>query len=287
MDGIDWTSEPVVRLAAFAGVFAIMAMLELWIPRRALTQRKLQRWFTNLSMAALNGFVVRLMALFIVPLVAVAAAIYAASMGWGILNATDWPFWLEAVLAIVLLDLAIYVQHVVSHKFEILWRLHRVHHADPDIDLTTGVRFHPIEIALSMLYKVVLVLAIGPSAFAVVLFEVILNGCALFNHANIALPRGLDALVRAVLVTPDMHRVHHSVIKGEMNSNYGFNLSVWDRVFGTYTPQPKLGHDKMTIGLRELQDNSPTRLTWTLSAPILDPGNEQRAQQAPSDEGVN
>ncbi|MHA1522867.1 MAG: sterol desaturase family protein, partial [Alphaproteobacteria bacterium] len=201
--------EPAIRLIVFIGVFALMAVAEALRPRRPLVASKWLRWATNLSIIVIDSLFVRL----VFPVVAVGVAIYAQGRGWGLFNLVDWPVWLEVVLAVVILDLGIYVQHVVSHAVPIFWRLHRVHHADRDIDVTTGARFHPIEIGLSMLYKMLLVLLLGPSAFAVFLFEVILNATAMFNHANFRLPLGVDRVVRLFMVTPDMHRVHHSVIQ--------------------------------------------------------------------------
>lgn len=261
-------SEIALRLGAFVLVLLAMWMLELAAPKRQLGQPRSRRWATNLAMAGLGSLVLRVMAALAVPLSAMAAAVFAQARGWGVLNMLDLPIWIEIGLAIIVLDAAIYLQHVASHKIPALWRLHRVHHADRDIDATTGIRFHPVEIALSMLYKIVLVLLLGASALAVLLFEVILNGCALFNHANLALPGWLDRAVRLILVTPDMHRVHHSVIRRERDTNYGFNLSVWDRLFGTYTRQPEGGHQGMRIGLDEYQTDAPSRLGWSLVLPL-------------------
>ena len=188
--------------------------------------------------------------------------------GWGILSWIDWPFWLEVAVAAVLLDMAIYWQHVASHKIPVLWRVHRVHHADRDIDATTGIRFHPVEIVLSMLYKFVVIIALGAPALGVFIFEVLLNGSAMFNHANLKLPAWLDRVLRTLIVTPDMHRVHHSVIHHETDSNYGFNLSIWDRLFGSYIDQPEKGHDGMTIGLNDYQTDNPSRLDWSLLLPF-------------------
>lgn len=268
MLGDQAMSELTLRLGAFVLVLLAMALLELAAPRRRLVQSKLSRWVTNLGMAGLNSLVLKAMAALAVPLSAMAAAIYAQAQGWGLLNSIGLPTWLEISAAIVVLDGAIYLQHVASHKIPMLWRLHRVHHADRDFDVTTGIRFHPVEIALSMLYKIVLVVLIGPAPVAVLLFEVILNSCALFNHANLALPRWLDAPLRLILVTPDMHRVHHSVLRREHDTNYGFNLSIWDRLFGTYTSQPEGGHTAMTIGLNEFQTDAPGRLSWSLMLPF-------------------
>lgn len=260
--------EPVLRFAAFASVFVAMALIELGWPKRQLTAAKPKRWLTNLTIVALASLVVRLMAQLAVPLVAVAAALYAETHGIGLFNWVGWPVWLEILAAIIVLDLAVWIQHWAAHRFPILWRLHQVHHADVDIDVTTAIRFHPIEIALSMLWKIVCVLALGISPIAVLLFEIILNGCAMFNHANIALPRWLDRALRLAIVTPDMHRIHHSVIGREHNSNYGFNLSIWDRLFGTYTSEPAKGHLGMTIGLNAYQSDNPTRVGWSLALPF-------------------
>ncbi len=262
------TSELVVRLSAFAGVFFVMALAELALPKRALQASKPRRWLTNLSIVGIDMLLVRLMGAFAIPLAAVAVALYADAQGFGLFNWLAWPAWMEILLAVIVLDLAIWFQHLISHKVPIFWRLHQVHHADVDFDVTTALRFHPIEIGLSMLYKIALVLLLGPAAVAVVLFEVILNGCAMFNHANVALPRGLDRVLRLIIVTPDFHRVHHSVLPHEHNGNYGFNLSIWDRLFATYTAQPSAGHDGMTIGLSRYQSEQPTQLGWCLLLPF-------------------
>ncbi len=191
----------------------------------------------------------------------------AQSHGWGLFNILGWPAWLEICLSILILDFAIWAQHLITHKLPILWRLHRVHHADRDFDVTTAVRFHPVEIALSMLLKIGLVYLLGPSVLAVVLFEILLNGTALFNHSNLRLPLSVDAVIRKILVTPDMHRVHHSVHRTEHDSNYGFALSIWDRMMGTYIAQPSEGHEDMKIGLH-WQDDRPNRLGWSLALPF-------------------
>ncbi len=260
-------NEALIRLVAFAGLFVLFALLEAWAPRRARVQGRGQRWLTNLSVVVLNTLATRAMAIFL-PLLAVGAALDAEANGWGLLNMLDWPLWLRVVVSILLLDFAIWLQHLIFHKVPVLWRLHRVHHADRDIDVTTALRFHPIEIAASMLIKIGVVYLIGAPALGVVLFEIILNGSAMFNHANLRLPGWLDRLVRLVFVTPDMHRVHHSVHRVEHDSNYGFALTFWDRAFGTYTDQPMDGHEDMTIGL-EWQDDRPARLGWILMLPFL------------------
>ena len=268
MGELSQTTETILRLSAFIGIFVVMALIELGAPRRELHHSKPRRWLTNLSISGLNTLLLRLMAMLAVPVAAVGAAEWARIAGWGAFNLLGWPFWLEILIAIVVLDLAIYGQHVLFHKVPVLWRLHQVHHADVDFDVSTALRFHPVEIALSMLIKIAVVLALGAPAIAVVLFEIILNGCAMFNHANIKLPGWLDAVLRRILVTPDMHRVHHSVIRRETDSNFGFNLSIWDRIFGTYRAQPEAGHTGMTIGLSEYQSEDPTRFSWSLLLPF-------------------
>jgi sterol desaturase/sphingolipid hydroxylase (fatty acid hydroxylase superfamily) len=268
MDNFLGPNDTAVRLGVFAGIFLLMALVELALPKRTLIVSKGRRWLTNVGISVVASVLLRLMAALAVPVAAVAAAFYAQENGIGLLNNVAWPEWVKIVLALVALDLAIWAQHLVSHKIPILWRLHKVHHADRDIDVTTAVRFHPVEIALSMLWKIVVVVPLGASPLAVFLFEVILNGCAMFNHANIDLPGWLDRVIRIFVVTPDMHRVHHSVQRREHDSNYGFNLSVWDRLFRTYTAQPEGGHQGMTIGLTPYQSEEPTRFGWSLWLPF-------------------
>jgi sterol desaturase/sphingolipid hydroxylase (fatty acid hydroxylase superfamily) len=268
MDGFIGQSDGVIRLAVFLGVFLVMALIELGWPKRALGVSKGRRWVTNLGISATGTVLLRLMAMLAVPVAAIAAAFYAQAHQIGLLNNVSWPAWLKIVVALLVLDLAIWAQHLVSHKVPMFWRLHQVHHADRDIDVTTAVRFHPVEIALSMLWKIVVVVPLGASPLAVFLFEVILNACAMFNHANVALPARLDCLLRLFVVTPDMHRVHHSVIRREHDSNYGFNLSLWDLLFRTYTAQPEAGHQGMTIGLTPYQSEAPTRFGWSLWLPF-------------------
>jgi sterol desaturase/sphingolipid hydroxylase (fatty acid hydroxylase superfamily) len=259
---MEW--EPVVRLAVFAGVFLAMASWERFAPKRLLMTSRPARWTTNWLIAILDTLVVRLL----FPLAAVGAALDASAQGWGLFAWLGTPYWLAFLITLVVFDFAIWFQHLVTHKVPLLWRLHQVHHADRDLDVTTAIRFHPIEIALSMVIKIGLVYALGAPAAAVVAFEVILNGCAMFNHANIRLPREVDRALRLVIVTPDMHRVHHSVIRQEHDANYGFNLSIWDRLFGTYVPEPAGGHHGMTIGLEPYQTDEPSRLWWALSLPF-------------------
>ncbi|MBN2631012.1 MAG: sterol desaturase family protein [Rhodobacteraceae bacterium] len=259
-------SEAAIRLSVFLGLFALFAALEAWAPRRSRRVPRQGRWVTNLSITVLNTLTLRALAIFL-PLLAVGAAADASAQGWGLLNQTAWPVWIEAVVAILILDFAIWAQHLITHKVPLFWRFHRMHHADRDFDVTTAVRFHPVEIAASMLLKIGIIYLLGPSAVAVLIFEVLLNGTALFNHANLRLPLWLDRMVRMVLVTPDMHRVHHSVHRHEHDSNYGFALSIWDRIFQTYRPQPEAGHDDMVTGL-QWQDDKPTKLGWSLLLPF-------------------
>jgi len=259
-------NEAIIRLSVFLGLFTLFAVIEAVVPRRPRTQPRSRRWFTNWGIVILDTITLRLLALAL-PLLAVGAALDAQANGWGLMHSLDVPLWLAVVATVLIFDFAIWAQHLITHKVPILWRLHRVHHADRDMDVTTAIRFHPVEIALSMLLKIGLVYLLGPPAIGIVLFEIILNGTAMFNHANIRLPPWLDAIVRQVLVTPDMHRVHHSVHRYEHDSNYGFALSVWDRMFGTYIPQPDAGHDDMTVGL-EWQDDQPSKLGWSLGLPF-------------------
>lgn len=256
--------EPVLRLWVFLGLFAALALWERRAPRRALEHPRPRRWTTNWVIALIDAGAVRL----VFPLAAVGAALDAEAQGWGLLNALDWPVWIEIVVALLVLDFAIWAQHVATHKIPALWRLHRVHHADPDLDVTTAIRFHPVEILLSMALKIGVVYALGAPALAVLMFEVILNGCAMFNHANLRLPARLDRWLRLFVVTPDMHRIHHSVDRREHDANYGFNLAVWDRLFGTYVPEPRGGHLGMTLGLPEWRAGEPTRLGFALALPF-------------------
>lgn len=259
-------NEALIRLGIFVGLFAVLALIEAALPRRARQQPRSKRWLTNWAIVILDTITLRLLAL-LLPLLAVGAALDAQAQSWGVMNALDLPLWLAIILTVLVFDLAIWAQHLITHKISILWRFHRVHHADRDIDVTTAIRFHPVEIALSMLLKIGLVYLLGPPAIGIIVFEIVLNGTAMFNHANIKLPLSLDAMLRRILVTPDMHRVHHSVHRYEHDSNYGFALSIWDRMFGTYIAQPEKGHDKMEIGL-EWQDDRPSKLGWSLLLPF-------------------
>ena len=247
----EWlmVNEQPVRMGFFFGMLVIMALWEVVAPRRALTVSKAVRWANNLGIVFFNSFVVRL----IFPAAAVGVAAFATENGWGLLNYYELPFWLAVVISVVAMDFIIYLQHVMVHAVPLLWRLHRMHHADLDYDVTTGARFHTIEIILSMLIKFATIVVLGPPVVAVVIFEIVLNATAMFNHGNVRLPLGLDRVLRLFLVTPDMHRVHHSVEDDEANCNFGFSLPWWDRLFGTYRDQPRAGHEGMTIGIHKFR----------------------------------
>ena len=276
-------NEPLIRMGFFFGVFALVALWELASPRRALQLTRQQRWTANLGIVLLNTVIVRL----VFPAAAVGMAALGVEKGWGLLNNFNVPFWLAVPLAVVAMDFVIWLQHVMVHAVPALWRLHRVHHADLDYDLTTGARFHPIEIVLSMGIKFATITLLGAPVLAVVIFEVLLSACAMFNHGNIRLPAAVDRALRWFLVTPDMHRVHHSVEDDESNSNFGFNLTWWDRLFGTYREQPRAGQLGMTIGIHDHTDpHEVARLPGMLMLPfkgqITDYAINRRNWSAPS-----
>ena len=257
--------EVPLRLSFFIGVLILMAVWELLAPRRRLSVRKSPRWFSNLGLVMLNALLLRLM----VPVGLTGVALFIQSRAWGLLNIVVLPAWLSIALSVIALDLAVYSQHVMFHAVPLLWRLHMVHHADLDFDVSTGLRFHTIEILLSFGIKAAAVILLGAPATAVLIFEILLNATSMFNHSNIRLPLWLDRLLRLVVVTPDMHRVHHSVVRRETNSNFGFNLPWWDFVLGTYRDQPAQGHEQMTIGLKQFRDETITdRLPRMLFLPF-------------------
>jgi len=269
MDIAFLKDERTIRLGAFLAVFIVLAVVEVFAPKRALLTSKPRRWFANLTIVALNPVSVFLL----FPILPVGLALFASEHNWGLLNQVALPEWLTVIAAVVVLDLVVYTQHVLFHAIPTLWRLHMMHHADMDIDMTTGLRFHPIEITVSMVFKLSTIAALGAPAVAVLIFEVALNATSMFNHGNISLPQGIDRILRLIVVTPDMHRVHHSVIIRETNSNYGFNLPWWDRLFGTYKSQPAKGHTDMTIGLSQFRDPQKLSLPRLLILPFVgDPG---------------
>jgi sterol desaturase/sphingolipid hydroxylase (fatty acid hydroxylase superfamily) len=250
MDELIANHESTIRLGSFLGVFALMALWEILAPRRTLTQPKTSRWLNNIVLVVFNTALLRV----VFPVAAIGVAEYAQLLQWGLFNLIEVHPAVAILVSVIVLDMAIYLQHVMFHAVPLLWRLHRVHHADLDFDVTTGARFHPIEILLSMLIKFAAIVLLGPPLAAVVIFEVLLNAMAMFNHSNVRMPLALDSILRRLIVTPDMHRVHHSHLADETNSNFGFNLSVWDRIFGTYRAQPAAGHTNMVIGIDTFRD---------------------------------
>jgi sterol desaturase/sphingolipid hydroxylase (fatty acid hydroxylase superfamily) len=259
-------NEPFIRLAAFAGVFAMMAAWEVLAPRRRQDIGRQRRWPGNLGIVVLDTLLVRM----VFPTTAVGVAMALEGTNWGLLHALGVSGWPAIAAAVIVLDLAIYAQHVLFHAVPVLWRLHRMHHADLDIDVTTGVRFHPIEIGLSMGIKLALIGVLGAPALAVLIFEVLLNATSMFNHGNVRMPPGVDRALRWLVVTPDMHRIHHSIVAQETQSNFGFNLPWWDRLFGTYRGNPAAGHAAMTIGIDRFRDPEELRLDRMLTQPFRD-----------------
>ena len=262
---ITLDTEILVRLSSFAGLFGVFAVWELLSPRRVQRHSRGVRWLNNLALTVLNGLIVRLG----IPLAAVGTAVFAQQQDLGLLNRVDLPAGLAMVLAVVALDLVLYLQHLAFHHVEFLWRLHRMHHADLEVDVTTGLRFHPVEIVLSMGIKMAAVLVLGAPVAAVILFEVLLNASSLFNHANIYIPEKVDRVLRYFIVTPDMHRIHHSVIRRETDSNFGFNVPWWDYLFGTYRAVPRKGQTGMTIGIEYFRTSRDLWLDHLLAQPFL------------------
>jgi sterol desaturase/sphingolipid hydroxylase (fatty acid hydroxylase superfamily) len=257
-------NQTAIRLGIFLGVLVVVAVWEALSPRRARSFSRWRRWPSNFGIVVLNTVVLRLL----FPAAAIGMAWYAREHGWGLFNAVQVPAALAVVATVIALDLLIYLQHVMFHAVPALWRLHRMHHADLDFDVTTGARFHPIEIVLSMVIKLAAVVVLGAPPVAVLIFEVILNATAMFNHGNLRLPLAVDRVLRLVVVTPDMHRVHHSVVPAETNSNFGFNLPWWDRLLGTYRAQPAVGHEAMTIGIEQFREAGDLRLDRMLVQPF-------------------
>jgi sterol desaturase/sphingolipid hydroxylase (fatty acid hydroxylase superfamily) len=256
--------EALIRVGFFAAIFSAMTLLETIAPRRNLLTSKRKRWVCNLLMQVIDVAVLR----FLLPVFPVGIAIMCAARGWGLLNNVSVLPALAYIIGIVALDLTIYLQHRIFHSMPLFWRVHMVHHTDRDIDVTTGLRFHPLEMIISLAIKLAVVAALGAPPLAVLTFEILLNGTTMFNHGNLRLPLGADRIVRMIVVTPDMHRVHHSVLRFETNSNYGFNFSFWDRLFGTYRDQPAAGHDEMKIGLNGYDDERPLRILPMLLLPF-------------------
>jgi sterol desaturase/sphingolipid hydroxylase (fatty acid hydroxylase superfamily) len=258
-------NELWIRLGFFFGILVIMYLWELIAPRRPLTTSKSARWFSNLGLVLIDSVIVRLA----FPAGLAGVAFLAQQRGWGLLNPFELSTLLKIVFSVLILDLAIYLQHVMFHSTPLLWRLHMVHHSDMDIDVTTGVRFHPIEILLSMGIKMVVVVLIGAPPASVLIFEIILNGTSMFNHGNVRYPQPIDPFLRLIVVTPEMHRVHHSTIRWETNSNLGFSFPWWDRLFGTYRNQPAKGHLDMIIGLDQYKEPQKLTFLWLIALPFI------------------
>ncbi len=256
--------EPTIRLACFLGIFAAVAIWEAAAPRRARAIPRLVRWPNNIGVVVVNTLILRV----VFPTAAVGLALLGEEEGFGLFNNLALPLWLAVLVSVILLDFVIYLQHVMFHAVPALWRLHRMHHADLDFDVTTGARFHPIEILLSMAIKLAVVAALGAPALAVLIFEVVLNATAMFNHGNVRIPVPVDRLLRLFVVTPDMHRVHHSIVPTETNSNFGFNLPWWDRLMGTYRAQPAAGHQAMVIGIEQFRERRDLWLDRMLVQPL-------------------
>ncbi len=274
--------EAAIRLASFLGVLALMSCAEFLWPRRGRPVRRLVRWPNNLAVVFVDTFLARL----VLPAGATGVALLGEHRGWGLFNSISAPGWISIPVTVLLLDLLIYFQHWAFHRVPLLWRWHRMHHADLDVDVTTGARFHPIEILLSLGIKSAVIIPLGAPALGVLVFEVLLNATAMFNHGNLRLPTRVDRWLRLLLVTPDMHRVHHSILLRETNSNYGFNLTWWDRLFRTYRAQPEAGHDGMMLGLEQFRDPKELRLDRMLLQPFRDEktnANEPRKPAAPAD----
>src|SRR5712672_108281 len=250
------SSEPWIRLGIGASVFAAMAAWEVVAPRRSQAIGRWVRWPNNLGVVIIDTILLRLL----LPAATIGVALGGEEKGWGLLNNLPLPPLIAVIAAVVVLDLAIYFQHILFHAVPVLWRLHRMHHADLEFDVTTGVRFHPVEILLSMVVKPGVVLALGAPALGVLIFEVLLNATSMFNHGNVLLPKPIDRVLRMIVVTPEMHRVHHSIDPAETNSNFGFNLPWWDWLFGTYRAQPGAGHAGMTIGIDVFRQIGDLRL---------------------------
>lgn len=265
MNDFILANERVIRLLFFFSLLVTMALWETFSPRRPLKTSKTMRWYSNLGLVLIDTLVLRLF----LPIQAMGIAFYAQNRGWGLLNNVSLPNWLEIVIGVLVLDFVIYLQHAMFHFIPLFWRLHRVHHTDLDFDVTTGVRFHPVEIFLSMGIKMIAVILLGPSALAVILFEILLNATSMFNHGNVRLPIPIDRVLRRFVVTPEMHRVHHSVLIKEFNSNFGFNLPWWDRILGTYRAQPEAGHEAMVIGLSQFRNPNTLTLLRLLILPFL------------------
>ena len=265
MDPLVKKNELLIRLGVFFGILVVMFLWELIAPRRPLTTSKLTRWFSNLGLVLIESIVVRL----VFPTALAGITLLVQQRGWGLFNQSELPYLLKIIFSVLILDFVIYLQHIMFHSVPLFWRLHMVHHTDMDIDVTTGVRFHPVEIILSLGIKMIVVILIGAPLAAVLIFEIILNGTSMFNHGNVRYSQNIDSILRLLVVTPEMHRVHHSTIRWETNSNLGFNFPWWDRLFGTYRGQPAKGHLEMTIGLEPYKEPKKLTLPWLIVLPFI------------------
>lgn len=257
--------ESIIRVSSFLGIFFLLAIWEISFPKRELLHLRRFRWLSNISLIFISSFLVR----FIFPTAAVGIALVVDQNHWGLLYYFELPFLIHMIAAFILMDLSLYFQHVIFHALPLFWRFHRVHHTDLDCDITTGLRFHPFEMVISMLLKFVTIAALGVPVLAVVVFEVVLNAASMFSHSNIKIPLAIEKIVRWFIVTPDMHRIHHSVRENETNSNFGFFISVWDRLFGTYLSEPREGHTNMLIGLHDFREPKWQNLRWLIYLPFV------------------
>lgn len=278
MNSLIADSEATLRLAAFFSVLFILICLEAIYPRRKLELPRVQRWFSNIGIGFFNTLFVKL----VFPVAGIGAALLAQQKQWGLLNQLEMPHWLGVILFLLVFDLTIYFQHRLFHAVPILWRLHRMHHTDVDYDVTTGNRFHPVSILLSSIIKFMLVVLMGAAPIAVLIAEVLLNATAMFNHSNLKLPLPLDRILRLFVVTPDMHRIHHSVDETEHNHNFGFNFPWWDRLFGTYQAEPGLGHETMEIGITGFRNKKSANFLWLLIQPLMKPDVDNRLPNRPA-----
>ncbi|PIV20320.1 MAG: fatty acid hydroxylase [Deltaproteobacteria bacterium CG03_land_8_20_14_0_80_45_14] len=265
MDPLVKKNELLIRLGVFFGILVVMFLWELIAPRRPLTTSKITRWFSNLGLVLIESIVVRL----VFPTALAGITLLVQQRGWGLFNQFELPYLLKIIFSVLILDFVIYLQHIMFHSVPLFWRLHMVHHTDMDIDVTTGVRFHPVEIILSLGIKMIVVILIGAPLAAALIFEIILNGTSMFNHGNVRYSQNIDSILRLLVVTPEMHRVHHSTIRWETNSNLGFNFPWWDRLFGTYRGQPAKGHLEMTIGLEPYKEPKKLTLPWLIVLPFI------------------
>ena len=270
MQELFFENESYIRLGAFLGIFALLTIWEISTPKRELLELRRFRWFSNIGLIVISSVLIR----FILPTAAVGVALHVEQDNLGILNHYDLPFLLQFVLAFVLMDLAIYFQHVMFHALPLFWRFHRVHHSDLDCDITTGLRFHPFEIVISIVFKFLVIISVGVPVIAVVIFEIILNAASMFTHSNIKIPATFERIVRWFIVTPDMHRIHHSIKENETNSNFGFFISLWDRMLGTYTSEPEYGHANMQIGLKNFREPKWQNLRWLIYLPFVTDVND-------------